>query len=704
MANFGTLSKVICTNLIQGYDTIVTSAAVTILTSTSNRQQYFTGTSTHSIKLPITSTLALGMSYSLFNKSTNSITVLSSGDDIIYVILAAGNATFTCISTSGTTAASWSTITANITSVTGTNNQITVSPSTENVVIGLSPSVITDNLNLSGLTASQSVVTNSSRQLTSILNSTASTASSIALRNNNANILANNIIQGYNTIVTSGGTTILTVASLQQQYFTGTDTEIVILPATSTLVLGQSYIVTNNSTQLVTVLSSGNNVISILNPGTTNTLTCVSTSGAGAFSWSGGNIGTFLSASGPSKICFDGVNIWVTNFTSSNVTKIIASTGIIVGSYAVGTNPLGICFDGTNIWVSNSGNNNVTKILSSNGSIVGTYAVGTNPRAICFDGNNIWVVNTSSNNVTKLLASTGALINNFATGSNPQAICFDGSNIWIANNSDNNITKLLASTGVSIGIYNVGINPTDIYFEGNNIWVSNGGSNNVTKLLASDGSLIGTYPTGINPQGISFDGTNIWVANFTSNNLTKILSSTGNIIGTYVVETNPFGICFDGTNIWSANMGSNNINQITEVRDSGLSQVQPSTIGVPLLSTFNNISRDLYANTQINNLVSGYSSTPTSGGTSFLSVMSPYQQYFTGTSTQIITLPDVTTLNIGHSFKIVNRSTNSITINSSGGNLLKTLTTMTWGRVVCILTTGTTASSWSYEPGSNPVI
>ena len=84
--------------------------------------------------------------------------------------------------------------------------------------------------------------------------------------------------------------------------------------------------------------------------------------------------------------------------------------------------------------------------------------------------------------------------------------------------------------------------------------------------------------------------------------------------------------------------------------------------------------------------------------------MSPYQQYFTGTTTHTVTLPDVTTLVFGHSFKIVNRSTGAVAVNSSGGNLLVSLTTMTWGRVVCILVTGTTSASWSYEPGASPVV
>jgi hypothetical protein len=70
-------------------------------------------------------------------------------------------------------------------------------------------------------------------------------------------------------------------------------------------------------------------------------------------------------------VVIDGTNIWVANYGSSNVTKLLASTGALVGTYAVGTSPIGVAFDGTNIWVANIGSSNVTK-LSAYMSTVGS--------------------------------------------------------------------------------------------------------------------------------------------------------------------------------------------------------------------------------------------------------------------------------------------------------------------------------------------
>ena len=90
---------------------------------------------------------------------------------------------------------------------------------------------------------------------------------------------------GYATTVTAAGTTTLTVTSANQQFFTGTTTQTVVLPVTSTLTLGMGYFIKNNSTGVVTVQSSGGNVIRTLQPGKYVTFVCVLLTGTTADSW-----------------------------------------------------------------------------------------------------------------------------------------------------------------------------------------------------------------------------------------------------------------------------------------------------------------------------------------------------------------------------------------------------------------------------------
>lgn len=93
--------------------------------------------------------------------------------------------------------------------------------------------------------------------------------------------------------------------------------------------------------------------------------------------------------------------------------------------------------------------------------------------------------------------------------------------------------------------------------------------------------------------------------------------------------------------------------------------------------------------------INGYATTATAAGTTVLTATSAQIQYFTGTSTQTVTLPVVSTLVLGQSFEIVNRSTGNITVNSSGDNLVTTVRAGSSARIQTILVTGTTAASWN---------
>ena len=92
-----------------------------------------------------------------------------------------------------------------------------------------------------------------------------------------------------------------------------------------------------------------------------------------------------------------------------------------------------------------------------------------------------------------------------------------------------------------------------------------------------------------------------------------------------------------------------------------------------------------------------YSTTATSGASTTLDVNSNYQQYFTGSLNQTIVMPVTSTLVLGWAVKILNKSTGSLTINSSGGNAIVTIPANTDLIVTCIAITGTGSASWSFE-------
>ena len=93
----------------------------------------------------------------------------------------------------------------------------------------------------------------------------------------------------------------------------------------------------------------------------------------------------------------------------------------------------------------------------------------------------------------------------------------------------------------------------------------------------------------------------------------------------------------------------------------------------------------------------GYSTTATAAGTTTLTASSNYRQFFTGTLAQTVVLPVTSTLVTGMAYEIENNSTGTLTVNSSGGNLVGTVPAGVCAHAVCIGTTLTTAADWDWD-------
>lgn len=116
--------------------------------------------------------------------------------------------------------------------------------------------------------------------------STTASPNTLVLRDGSGNSVVNSVLTGYTTTATAAGTTTLTGASTYNQYFTGSTTQTVVLPVTSTLSLGQSFRITNLSTGAVTIQSSGLNTVTVVpGGGCVAIVSCILTSGTTASSW-----------------------------------------------------------------------------------------------------------------------------------------------------------------------------------------------------------------------------------------------------------------------------------------------------------------------------------------------------------------------------------------------------------------------------------
>ena len=139
-------ANVTTNNFVSGYTTTATAAGTTTLTVTSTELQFFTGATTQTVVLPVTSTLALGFRFKIVNNSTGVVTVQSSGANNIIAMVALSEAVFTCILTSGTDALSWDGRYTGTTAVTGTGAFVlAVSPSLTTPALGTPASGVLSN-------------------------------------------------------------------------------------------------------------------------------------------------------------------------------------------------------------------------------------------------------------------------------------------------------------------------------------------------------------------------------------------------------------------------------------------------------------------------------------------------------------------------------------------------------------------------------
>lgn len=157
---------------------------------------------------------------------------------------------------------------------------------------------------------------------------------------------------GYTTTVTSASAVTLTVSSSYLQFFTGTTAQTVTLPVASTLALGWSVELVNNSSATMTINSSGANLVLSLGAGLTATVTCILNSGTTAASWHA-EYSSFDNITGTGSVVFSNSPTLVTpalgtpasgtltnctGYTTANLSGTVAATqgGTGQTTYAVG--------------------------------------------------------------------------------------------------------------------------------------------------------------------------------------------------------------------------------------------------------------------------------------------------------------------------------------------------------------------------------
>lgn len=256
--------------------TTPTSASTTILTYASTPIQEFTGTTTHTVRLPSTG-IVPGEQYTILNNSTGLLTMQTSTGAQIHVLAPGTESILTALVATPTTAAHWedsfiatsfaagkSLTVNNSLTLAGTDATTMTFPGASDTVVTLAAAQTLTSKTLTTPTLTTPVI-NSTPTGTGV--ATAATASTLALRDANANITADNFINTVDSTATAAGITTLTIVSGGTQVFTGSTTQSVLLPTTS-VVAGMTWTIVNNSTGAVLVASSAGNTVATVSPST----------------------------------------------------------------------------------------------------------------------------------------------------------------------------------------------------------------------------------------------------------------------------------------------------------------------------------------------------------------------------------------------------------------------------------------------------
>ena len=375
-------------------------------------------------------------------------------------------------------------------------------------------------------------------------------------------------LNGFTTTATAAGTTVLSNTSTSYQVFTGSTTQTITLPDTSTLATGWFFEIQNNSTSTVTVNTSNSTLVSTIMTGTTYRFTCISVADNTAASWDFDIIGFYgTSGSGP-VVRGSSPSITTPTITFSTSPALTAGTnaqgqGGITNDYNIvattAANPSGVTLPtattGRRITVINKGTNPITIYPASGAAI---DALATNAGITLIVGQSL-IFNASSATQWYSSLNLGIALADTAT------ILATTRTLWGQNfNGSANVTGSLTSIGDITGTGAIvmtatGANPITFVTNSvetlrvsanNNVGIGNtapadklsvngtsyfGGSVRVTANVQIDGTLtVGGNTTVLNATNLSITDNMIYLNNGVTTTITSATST-----GTSFVYTAP---------------------------------------------------------------------------------------------------------------------------------------------------------------------
>jgi hypothetical protein len=334
-----------------------------------------------------------------------------------------------------------------------------------------------------------------------------------------------------------------------------------------------------------------------------------------------------------------------------------------------------------------SNSSNFANNASNSANTVSTYLAGVsaNANAAANSASNASNFANNSSNSANSSANHSANSSNFANNSSNHAS--NSSNF--ANNSSNSANSASASastatTQAGFASSNAATATTQAGFATSNATAALGYSSNSSNFANNSSNFANTASNAANAANAARDAA---------------LTAADNFDDTYLgAKASDPTLDNDGDALTSGDLYYNTVSNTLQVYSGSAWQAAAvSASGFATLTGVETLTNKTLTLPTIDNIKIGYTTTATAAGTTTLTSASNYKQYFTGSTTQTIVLPVVSTLALGITFEIHNNSTGSLTVNSSGSNLVGTVQANTTATCTCILITGTTAASWDFD-------
>lgn len=138
-----------------------------------------------------------------------------------------------------------------------------------------------------------------------------------------------------------------------------------------------------------------------------------------------------------------------------------------------------------------------------------------------------------------------------------------------------------------------------------------------------------------------------------------------------------------------ANLAANSV-----IANNTGSGATPIALGLTSAATASTaMYRDTNGNVRLNALIENLQAVTSAAGTTTLTVASPRITLVTGSTTQIVKLPDATTLVVGQQLNVINRSSGVVTVNDNSNTLVQTMAAGSFLELTCT-GIGTAAGTW----------